>query len=216
MKEATFTLYDRAAWPRSSHFEYYTKGFVKSVNSITARLDVTHFLAETKRRGLKFFPAFVAVTGKVIAGIPEMCTNVNKDGEPGYYAYLHPNFTIFHEDDKTFSDVWSEYADTFDVFYGNLLTDAETYRNQKGIKVKEGQPANFFCISCVPWLDYTAYCPVNYGGAPNLFPIITFGKYTEENGTYTLPLSLTISHACMDGYHLSLFFETLQTALNEF
>ena len=74
----------------------------------------------------------------------------------------------------------------------------ETYKDKKGIKVKEGQPMNFFCISCAPWLDYAAYCPVNYGGSPNLFPIITFGKYTEENGKYTLPYTITISHACME------------------
>ena len=48
MKEAAFTLYDRKTWPRSEHFDYYTKGFVKSVNSMTIRLDVSHFLAETK------------------------------------------------------------------------------------------------------------------------------------------------------------------------
>ena len=75
---------------------------------------------------------------------------------------------------------------------------------------------NFFCISCVPWMDYTGYCPVNYGGSPNLFPLITFGKYTEENGTFTMPFTLTISHACMDGYHLSVFFNTLQEKLNQF
>lgn len=104
----------------------------------------------------------------------------------------------------------------FDTFYRNLVADAEQYHDKKGIKVKEGQPANFFCISCVPWLDYTAYCPVNYGGAPNLFPLLTFGKYTEADGAFTLPLTLTISHACMDGYHLSLFFHTLQQQLNCF
>ena len=54
MKEVTFTLYDKNTWPRSEHFDYYTKGFVKSVNSMTVRLDVTHFLSETKKRNLKF------------------------------------------------------------------------------------------------------------------------------------------------------------------
>lgn len=216
MKEATFTLYDRNTWPRRSHFDYYTKGFVKSVNSMTVRLDVSHFLAETKKRSLRFFPAFAALTGQIIANTPEMCTNVDENGNPGYYSYLNPNFTIFHTDDKTFSDVWSTYDADFDTFYHNLLTDAETYKDKKGIKVKEGQPKNFFCISCVPWLSYEAYTPVNYGGAPNFFPIITFGKYTEDKGKTTLPLTLTISHAVMDGYHLSEFFNDLQAALNNF
>lgn len=216
MKRADFTLYDRTTWPRSDHFDYYTKGFVKSVNSITVRLDVTHFLQATKTKDLRFFPAFAALVGQIIARTPEMCTNVDADGNPGYYSYLCPNFTIFHEDDKTFSDVWSEYDDDFDTFYHNILTDAETYKDKKGIKVKENQPMNFFCISCVPWLDYEAYSSVNYGGMPNLFPLITFGKYTEENGKFTLPMTLTISHACMDGYHLSKFFNDLQRELDVF
>ena len=63
MKQATFTPFP-ADWARSSHFQYYTKGFVKSVNSMTVRIDVTHFLAEVKRRNLKFFPAFAALTGQ--------------------------------------------------------------------------------------------------------------------------------------------------------
>ena len=41
MKQATFTPFP-ADWARSSHFQYYTKGFVKSVNSMTVRIDVTH------------------------------------------------------------------------------------------------------------------------------------------------------------------------------
>ncbi len=216
MKEAVFTLYNRETWPRSEHFDYYTKGFVKTVNSMTSRLDVTHFKKTVTARGLKFFPAFAAVTGKVIASMPEMCTNVDAAGNPGYYDFLCPNFTIFHEDDYTFSDCWSEYDDDFDTFYGNLMADTEKYKEKKGIKVKEGQPANFYCISCVPWLDYSAYTSVNASGNPHLFPIITFGKYTEENGRLTLPLSLSISHASMDGWHICKFYNDMQDALNKF
>lgn len=189
MKQATFTPFP-ADWARSSHFQYYTKGFVKSVNSMTVRIDVTHFLAEVKRRNLKFFPAFAALTGQVIASIPEMCTAVDENGTPGYYSYLNPNFTIFHEDDKTFSDVWSEYDADFDTFYQNLVTDAEQYQDKKGIKVKEGQPANFFCISCVPWLDYTAYCPVNYGGAPNLSRFSPSGNIPRRTAHLPFPSRL--------------------------
>ncbi|MBQ2412745.1 MAG: hypothetical protein II313_04905, partial [Anaerotignum sp.] len=82
--------------------------------------------------------------------------------------------------------------------------------------VRSGRDLERLDASCAPWLDYAAYCPVNYGGSPNLFPIITFGKYTEENGRFTMPLTLTISHACMDGYHLSVFFNGLQEKLDQF
>lgn len=33
------------------------------------------------------------------------------------YDILHPNYTIFHEDDHTFTDVWTEYTEDFKIFY---------------------------------------------------------------------------------------------------
>ena len=80
----------------------------------------------------------------------------DKDGNPGYYDVLHPNYTIFHEDDHTFSDVWTAYTEDFSVFYKNMCSDMETYRHVKAVKAKPGQPQNFYCISMVPWLDFTA------------------------------------------------------------
>ena len=53
-------------------------------------------------------------------------------------------------------------------------------------------------------------------GEPALFPIIDFGKYTEQEGRYTLPVAVTISHAAADGYHTSLFFKRLQEELDAF
>lgn len=53
-------------------------------------------------------------------------------------------------------------------------------------------------------------------GRPNLFPIVTFGKYVEEDGRRKLSAALTISHAAADGYHASMFFERLQEVLDEF
>ena len=63
------------------------------------------------------------------------------------FDVMHPNFTIFHKDDHTFSDIWSYYDDDFQTCYQNIINDMETYKDVKGPKGKEGQPPNFFCIS---------------------------------------------------------------------
>ncbi len=91
----------------------------------------------------------------------------------------------------------------------------EKYKDVHGIKARKEQPENFFCISCVPWLTYTSYNTSVPGGEPNLFPIITFGKFTaDEKGIYTMPFTLNISHAAADGYHTSKFFNDLQILIN--
>lgn len=42
-----------------------------------------------------------------------------------------PNYTIFHEDDKTFSDCWTEYSDDFEVFYREITKDMEEGQKKK-------------------------------------------------------------------------------------
>ena len=138
---------------------------------------------------------------------------VTPEGGAGIWQVSHPNFTVFHREDETFSDLWTEYDPSFAAFYEKWEQVLDTYGDRRGIKGRPDQPVNFFCISCVPWLDYTGYA-TNSVGDPALFPIITFGKYTKEQDHYTLPLTVTISHAASDGYHISQFFEMLQENLN--
>lgn len=184
--------------------------------TVTVRLDVENLYQQVKKCGLKFYPAFIYCTGKVVNEKREFKMGVDQEGRPGYFDVMHPNFTIFHKDDHTFSDIWSYYDDDFQTCYQNIINDMETYKDVKGPKGKEGQPPNFFCISCVPWMDFTGYSTWVPTGRPNLFPIITFGKYVEEEGRRKLSAALTISHASADGYHASMFFERLQEVLDEF
>lgn len=44
-----------------------------------------------------------------------------KRGQIGYYDFLPPLYVSFHEDDKTFSLMWTEYNDSFKIFYNAYL-----------------------------------------------------------------------------------------------
>ena len=46
--------------------------------------------------------------------------------------------------------------------------------------------------------------------------IYSFGKYTEDNGKLTLPLTLTMAHAALDGWHTSEFSREMQEELEAF
>lgn len=208
-----FNYIDTDKWERKEHFEYYRTKIVCGY-SCTVQLDVTKFLTQVRKKGLRFYPSFVYCVSKTVNSFKEFRMGVDAQGRPGYYDFTVPNMTIFHEDDHTFSDMWTEYYPDFDSFYSNTVKNMEKYKDKKGIKVREGQPANFFCISCVPWLSYTAYNTSVPGGMPNLFPIITFGKYMEKNGVYEMPFTLNISHAAADGYHTGKFMNSLQELID--
>ena len=44
-------------------------------------------------------------------------------------------------------------------------------------------------------------------------PRFSWGKFTEENGRVTLPVSLFVNHALADGLHIARFFQGLETEL---
>ena len=49
---------------------------------------------------------------------------------------------------------------------------------------------------------------------PDSCPKIAFGKMEERDGRRSMPVSVHVHHALMDGFHLAQFFERLQEALN--
>lgn len=209
-----FTPIDLATWPRREHFNYY-RTILPVGYTVTVRLDVTRFRAMLKEQGLKFYPSFIWCVSHNILSHPAFRMAVDKEGNPGTHDVLHPNYTIFHEDDHTFSDIWTEHSEDFATFYRSVQEDIAAYGQNHGIKAKAGQPWNFYCISCAPWLDFSAYSShVAGGGLPNLFPVITYGKAVEENGRETLPMAINIAHAAADGWHTSEFVRTLQELLD--
>ena len=108
------------------------------VITVTVRLDVENLYQQVKKCGLKFYPSFIYCAGKVINEKKEFKMGVDQEGRPGYFDVMHPNFTIFHKDDHTFSDIWSYYDDDFQICYQNIINDMETYKRCQRTKRKEG------------------------------------------------------------------------------
>lgn len=211
-----FRVWDMESWPRREHYAYYT-GALPVGFTVTAPLDVTAVLDACHRRGIKFYPAFVWCVTRVVNRTE--CLRMFTDGEGRLCVWdaVVPNYTVFHPEDETFSDMWTEYREDFADFYAAMLADMAAAAQVRGIKAKPGQPANFYCISMVPWLEFTGSSTFTAGGRPQFFPIITAGKYRMEgDGRCRLPMSFTIAHAVCDGFHASRFFADVQKELDAF
>lgn len=213
-KIPVYQTIDMETWPRRQHFEYY-RNDLPCGYSLTVQIDVTEAVVFSRSQNKKFYGCFLYAASKTVNQLDFLRMMVPEEGGVGIWETSNPSFTVFHEDDHTFSDLWMEYHAEFDEFYEEFEKTVHVYGNNKGIKARTDMPMNFFCISCVPWLDYTG-CSTYSMGTPALFPIITFGKFTEKNGVYTLPVTMTISHASADGYHASVFFQKLQNNLQNF
>lgn len=135
-----FTPIDLSSWPRREHFHYY-RNILPCGYAVTVSLDVTRLRAVCRERGLKFYPTFIWCVSHTILSHPAFRMGVDQDGNPGTHDVMHPNYTVFHEDDHTFSDLWTAHDEDFSAFYAQFLADGARYGDNHGIKARPGQPA---------------------------------------------------------------------------
>ena len=74
-----FYLLDPEKWERQKHFEYYMQ-MIPCGYTVTVRLDVENLYQQVKKCGLKFYPAFIYCTGKVVNEKREFKMGVNQEG----------------------------------------------------------------------------------------------------------------------------------------
>ena len=213
MKEPVFTPIDRNTWPMAQQFYYYTE-MAPTTYTVTVTLDVTILRKTLKSKGIKFFPAYLYLVTRAIGKQQELRMSI-QNGILGYWDHLTPAYPQFHEDDKTTSLLWTEYNDDFQLFYERYLEDTKKHGSSHGILTSKGVPLpNAYVISCIPWFTFNSFSLHNHGMKDYFVPSFEAGKFTENNETISMPLSITVHHATTDGYHLKVFLEELQRTMN--
>lgn len=209
-----FTNIDLQTWPRGQMFYYFAK-MAPTGYSLTVNVDVTKMRDELKKRGIKFFPAYLwLVTRNLNKQIEFKVAEV--EGKLGYYDSLTPLYANFHDDDKTFSLMWTHYSEDFDTFYKSYLDNQRQYGDNHGVlaQIQTPPPPNAYTVSCVPWVSFESFAVHSYENKPYYFPSVEAGKFFEKDGCVLMPLSLTCHHATTDGYHVNAFLEDLQQDMN--
>ena len=204
-----FNLIDIDHWDRKTYFEHFLY-HSRCTFSMTANIDITVLLKRLRKQGIKLYPTFIYMVASIVNSNKEFRTSLDEYGRLGYWDEMTPSFTIFHDDNKTFSSIWSEYSSNFMTFYKNYKEDIMLYGDVKEMNPKKNEPRNTFPISCIPWTSFTGFNLNIFSDGTYLLPIITGGKYFEQGDKILFPISLQVHHAVCDGYHASKFFNELQ------
>lgn len=200
-------------WNRGKLFQFYTNK-MRIVMSLTVDIDVTNLKIYSKKKDIGFYPAMLWVVSKAINAHDEFKYSWDMDGNLIQWDYVSPSYTDFHEEDENFSKMVTEYSDNLFVFCSRVKADRERYKNDRAIL--ENQPMNFFDVSCLPWVKYKHFDVHVFDEGKFLAPVVTWGKYAQENGRLIMPLTMNIHHAVADGFHLSRFFNEVQDVINTF
>lgn len=214
--QVQFIPIDLRKWSRGEMFHYFSK-MAPTGYSLTVELDVTRMRETLKASGRKFFPAYLWLVTKLLNEQTEFKI-AEVDGQLGYYNTLTPLYAAFHDDDKTFSLMWTDYDDSFPAFYETYIADQLQHGAHHGVLAKEPQlpPPNAYTVSCVPWIPFGHFAVHSYENKPYYFPSVEAGKFQERNGRFYMPLSITCHHAATDGYHVGRFLDALQAEADIF
>ncbi|MDD6043621.1 MAG: CatA-like O-acetyltransferase [Eubacteriaceae bacterium] len=211
-----FTPIDLQTWPRGQMFYYFSK-MAPTGYSLTVNIDITELIKTLKEADIKFFPAYLWLVTRNLNKQIEFKV-AEKDGVLGYFDTLTPLYASFHEDDHTFSLMWTEYADSFSHFYRTYEENRKLFGCNHGVlcQPQTPPPANAYTVSSVPWISFDHFAVHSYENKPYFFPSVEAGKFYEKEGRIILPLSITCHHATTDGYHVKEFLTSLQEDIINF
>lgn len=210
-----FIPIDAGNWPRREVFWYFSQK-APTGYSLTVDWDVTVLRRTTRAQGVRFFPAYLWLVTECLNRQPEFKLAVC-GGKLGYFDTLTPLYAAFHEDDHTFSLMWTPFSADFAQFYRQYCENDRLYGAHHGILAQPGTPPeNAYTVSCVPWVGFRHFAVHSYGDQPYYFPSVEGGRFFERDGRTYMPLSLTCHHAATDGWHVARFLEDLRQAADAF
>ncbi|MDE6505171.1 MAG: chloramphenicol acetyltransferase [Clostridia bacterium] len=203
-----FNLIDLDKWERKEIYLHFTND-VRCSYSATVNLDITNL------KGQRLYPAMIWLLTQTVNLFPEFRT-AQTDKGLGIYDELHPAYTVFNNERKTFSGIWTKFDSDYSRFLRAYENDSAKYSCSVRYAPKPNRPANSFDISMVPWFTFTSFDINVFDEGKYLLPIFTMGKFFDKSDKRMLPLAIQVHHAVCDGYHIGKFVEKLQEKISSF
>lgn len=201
---------DIARWPRKDHFNFFRK-FEEPFFGVTLPVDCTRAYAKAKSLNVSFFLYYLHQS--LVAANETEPFRYRISGEDVFiYDQVNASPTI-NRPDGTFGFAYLDYHENFETFHRHAAVVIEDLKKSTGL-VPAISGENVIHYSSVPWLNFTALSHARSFSFNDSIPKISFGKMTEENKKLTLPVSIHVHHALMDGYHVGRFADRFQTLLN--
>lgn len=201
---------DLETWERRSTFEFF-KDFEDPYFNITANLNVARLYDMCKSNDLAFSLAFLFYSLETANEIREFRRRMIGESVVEFDR-VEATQTILNED-KTFSFSYYRWKDNVVEFVSEGRISRDKYLSLKTFDV-ETDRLDLIYYSAFPWVSFTSFKHASRLNNRQTIPRMVFGKMFEENGSRKMPFSVEAHHAMMDGYHVGLYYETLQQKLD--
>lgn len=178
--------------------------------AVTISMDVSNAYKDSRVSGIPFFVRYLHDCMIAINSNENMRLRVFEN-EVVDFEIIHASATILRPD-KTFGCSFIKFDPSIEVFRLNFEKEKERI-----FKTDDLFPPHngLDCIHCsaLPWLAFSGHKEPD-PGVPDSVPKLAFSKTFMQADKMLMNVSISVNHALVDGYHLGLFVEDFQNALN--
>ncbi len=211
--ERNMKIIDMAQWPRKEAFELFSTYESPHFN-VCVSLDITNTFGFLEEHRISKFNAMLWMISCAANSVAEIRCRIRENRVVEHDA-VHPSFTFLNPD-QSLSFCYADYSDDIAAFFQRVAQGIERVRAEPSLKDEPGKDDMIF-VSCVPWINFTSISHPMKLGNQDSFPRISWGKFTPQgqgrDQRMTMPVSLQLHHGLADGYHAGLFFEKLESLL---
>lgn len=205
-----YELIDMQRFDRADYFHYFMS--VGTTIEFTAKADVTKVIEKCKNDKLNFQAVMLYQLYKVVNTIENLKFDVLED-KLIKWDKIVPTFSSMNKNSKLFFTLYADMQENCVDYNEHYQKTAENFADSTTIVPQGNLPENVFHVSSIPWLHFEHFSSNSKTMENKVTKMITLGKYEQKDGCFVLPLTIQISHAIADGYHVALFFNKLQEEL---
>lgn len=200
---------DIEKWDRQELFEHFSRLRMPHY-AVAANINVTNLLEYKRREGLSFYLSLIYLTTKVLNTIENFHLRII-DGKVVRYGIIHTNFTHKRPEEQVFRYHTAPFEGSLRQY---VDATSMAIAVQTSLFGGLGDIPNVVYCSCAPNLDATAITNPGMENPDDAIPRVNWGKYVEHDGRWKLNITFTANHRFIDGYHIGLFFQRLQEAVD--
>lgn len=204
-------LLDINTWARKEHYQFF-KQFEEPFFGVCVNVDVTQAYTKAKELGVSFFLYYLHQSLAAANEITPFKYRIS-DEQVWEYKEVHASPTI-NRPDGTFGFSYIDYKPDWQEFYKEAQKEINRVQNSIGL-VPAISGENVIHYSSIPWINFTSLSHARAFSFKDSCPKISFGKMTETDGRRSMPMSVHVHHALMDGYQVGQYVDRFQELLNK-
>ena len=196
-------------WERRAAFQFF-KDFTEPYHGVCLRVNCTATYRYAKQHHLSVFLSLLHRSLVAAHQVENLKTRI-VDGDAWLYEQIHGGSAVGRGNGTIGFGHYQFYARMED-FVREAALEVDRVRQRDDI---ERYPeANLIRYSVLPWFDFTSISHARNLSHADSAPLITFGKITEADGRCTMPVSIHVHHALVDGRHVAQFVDKFQHCLD--